>query len=195
MTSFTPGAADYRWRQGPRSRRRLLMAVSLLTAGCLLVGDGLAQEPPRRLPPPPGFTIPTNGFALWNECEPIGLLIESLNDDAAAIDLTEERIQTLAESRLRAARLYASEVGTRYMYIRVTVLIFKNRPGGAYSSRVSFQKYLRDGVSQQIGIAATWDASGIGIHTGDAGYILQHVSEQLDRFILEYLRVNEAACG
>ena len=47
MTSLTPGGADYCWRQWPRSRRRLLMAVSLLTAGCLFVGDGLAQEPPR----------------------------------------------------------------------------------------------------------------------------------------------------
>ena len=63
---------------------------------------------------------------------------------------------------------------------------FRSR-ASAYSSQVSFQKYLRDGVSQQIGIAATWDASGIGMHAGDTGYILQHVSEQLDRFILEYL--------
>ena len=41
-----------------RTRRRAPQtAVSLLTAWCLLVGDGLAQEPPSRLPPPPGFPI------------------------------------------------------------------------------------------------------------------------------------------
>ena len=81
------------------------------------------------------------------------------------------------------------------LYIRVTVLLSEDRRGGAYSDEVSLKKYLREGVSQQNGIASTWDASGVGMHAGDAGYILQHVSEHLDRFILEYLRVNEAACG
>ena len=212
MTSLTPGAADYRWRQGPRSRRRLLMAVSLLTAGCLLVGDGLAQEPQRpSLPPPPGFPLlppprlpmPTGGFALWNECAPIGLLIESLDDDAAAIDLTEERIQTLAESRLRAARLYDTVEGNPYLYIRVTVLNSENRSGGAFHVRMSFNKYLREDVpeywrnemSDLKVLASIWDHGTLGTYAGDAGFILQHVSEQLDRFILEYLRVNEAACG
>ena len=122
MTSLTTGAADYRWRQGPRSSRRLLTAVSLLTAWCLLVGDGLAQEPTRpSLPPPPSFPIPppppslssSDAFALWNECAPINLIIEGLSDGAAAIDLTMERIQTLAESRLRAARLRAVSMRLR----------------------------------------------------------------------------------
>ena len=36
--------------------------------------------------------------------------------------------------------------------------------------------------------------SNLGTHTGEARYILQGVSERLDDFILEYLRVNEAAC-
>ena len=203
MTSLTPGAADNRWRQGLRSRRRLLTAVSLLTAWCLLVGDGLAQEPQRpSLPPPPSFPIPPppsslsddDAFGLWNECAPIDLIVESLsNNDAADIDLTEERIQTLAESRLRAARLYDA-AARHYLYVRVGVLVSENRRGGAYSIDVSFQKYLRDGVSDQNGFAATWDIGSYGTHRGDAGVILQYVSEYLDRFVLEYLRVNETVC-
>ena len=41
-----------------------------------------------------------DAFDLWNKCEPIDLIVEGLDDEAAAIDLTTERIQTLAESRL-----------------------------------------------------------------------------------------------
>ena len=196
MTSLTTGAADYRWRQGPRSRRRLLTAVSLLTAWCLLVGDGLAQEPTRpSFPPLPSFPIPppppslsrSDAFALWNECAPIDLIVEGPSDGAAAIDLTMERIQTLAESRLRAARLYDA-AALPYLYVRVVVL------GGAFNTKVSFNKWLRDDVSEKNGIAETWDTGRLGTHGGNAGFILQGVSELLDRFVLEYLRVNETVC-
>ena len=151
--------------------------------------------------------MPTGNFALWNECAPIGLLIESLDDDAAAIDLTEERIQTLAESRLRAARLYDTVEGNPYLnpylYIHVTVLNSENRGGGAFHVRMSFNKYLREDVPEywhnEISdlkvLASIWDHGTLGTHAGDAGFILQSVSEYLDLFVLEYLRVNEVACG
>ena len=177
-------------------RRRLLTAVSLLTAWCLLVGDGLAQEPTRpSLPPPPSFPIPppppslssSDAFALWNECATINLIVEDLSDGAAAIDLTMERIQTLAESRLRAARLYDA-AGLSYLYVRVGVV------GGAFHREVSFNKLLRDDVSEKNGMASTWDTGSLGTHGGNAGFILQGVSEHLDRFVLEYLRVNETVC-
>ena len=44
-------------------------------------------------------------FRLFNECRPMRLVVEEYDNDAtAAIGLTEARIRTLAESRLRAAR-------------------------------------------------------------------------------------------
>ena len=42
--------------------------------------------------------------------------------------------------------------------------------------------------------STTWRIGTYGTHGGDAGYILQALSEKLDKFILEYLRVNESAC-
>ena len=119
------------------------------------------------------------------------MVVEGLPDGAADIDLTEERIQTLAESRLRAARMYDAAALPYFLYVRVGV---QNRRGGAYNIEVSFSKYLRDGVSDQNGFAATWDTGSYGTYGGDAGFILQSVSEHLDRFVLEYLRVNETAC-
>ena len=41
-------------------------------------------------------------FELWNGCGAVRLLVESLNDKAAEIGLTEERIETTVRSRLRA---------------------------------------------------------------------------------------------
>lgn len=45
-------------------------------------------------------------FRLWTGCQPVGLLVESLSESATEIGLTEESIQTLIRSRLRAARIY-----------------------------------------------------------------------------------------
>ena len=161
-------------------------------AGCLLVGDGLAQEPPS-FPIPP--SLRGAYFDLWNECAPIDLIVEGLsNTHAADIDLTEERIQTLVESRLRAARLYDA-AGRHHLYVRVGVFVSENRRGGAFTTEVSFYKTLRDLASNELGQARTWNTGSYGTHSGDAGYILQSVSEHLDQFMLEYLRVNEAACG
>ncbi len=171
----------------------------LLTACWLLAGAGLAQEPARpKIPPPPPLTSLSylETFKLWNECAPIGLVVEELPDDAADIELSKERIQTLAESRLRIARLYDAAVPLyiSYLYVRVGVTVSENLRGGAFSIEVSFKKHLRDDVSDRNGSAVTWETSTYGTHGGDADYIMRLVSERIDWFILEYLRVNETAC-
>ena len=126
-------------------------------------------------------------FGLYNECRSMGLVVEPLTPEAAGIDITEERIQTLAESRVRAARLYDAEV-INFLYVRVVV------GGPAFSREVSYYKRLYDPVSNEHSLAQTWSTSYFGTHGGDAGFILQHLSEDLDRFILEYLRVNDEDC-
>ena len=165
-------------------------------------------------------------FKLFNGCRRLRLAVERLPDAAADIGLLEERIKTMAESRLRAARLFsdvaalrkeiereevamkmqglsAAQIGSArgaalgayvngaYLYVRVNVV------GGAFSHEVQFRKRLYDpvlGLSGTPGTATTWEAGVTGTHGGDAGYILQSLSEHMDRFLLEYLRVNEEAC-
>ena len=46
-----------------------------------------------------------NRFQLFNNCEPMRLVVEDLSDDAKEIGLTTERLVVAAESRLRGARL------------------------------------------------------------------------------------------
>ena len=128
-------------------------------------------------------------FQLFSFCRPMALIVGELSDDAAEIELTEERIQTMAESRLRAARLFTSTLFDTVLYVEVSVI------GLAFSYRLEFGKRVSDSLSGESFLAGTWDRSGTGTHGRDANYILQGLSENLDRFVLEYLRVNEAACG
>ena len=61
-------------------------------------------------------------FQLFNNCEPIRLVVEDLPIAAAAVSLTQERVGTLAESRLRAARLFSVDARPRpYLYVNVNV--------------------------------------------------------------------------
>lgn len=127
-------------------------------------------------------------FELFTNCAQMTLVVENLSDDAADIGLTRERIQTIAESRLRAARLYDEDVLSPYLHIHVRVL------SRSFSIEIAFKKRLFDAESAYCGAATTWNRSGLGTHGGAASYILQHLSELLDRFMLDYLRVNEDAC-
>ena len=116
-------------------------------------------------------------FKLFNECGPMDLGVEDYGDHAGWIDigLTVDRIQTMAESRLRAARLYDA---TALAYLNVNV----NVVGRGFSLIVGYNKVVYDGVSGETNYAKTWNSHGAGTHGGDAGFILQNLSEYLDSF-------------
>lgn len=126
-------------------------------------------------------------FRLWNECKPIQLVVEGLPDRAEEIGLTKEAIEVAVRSRLRGARIYTPS-SRNYLYVRV------NSIGSAFSSRLSFQKWLRDTNLEKSGMAESWGTSSTGTHGNDASYILGSVSKHTDKFIDEYLRVNADAC-
>ena len=94
----------------------------------------------------------------------------------------------MAESRLRAARLYTSSEGSPYLGMAILTL----DDGPAFATDLHLWKWVRDAASGLERATPTWTrGTGFGTHGGDPGFIMQGVSEQLDRFILEYLRVNE----
>ena len=43
-------------------------------------------------------------------------------------------------------------------------------------------------------MAMTWDTRRVGTHGDNAGFIMNGLSEMLDGFLLEYLRMNEDSC-
>ncbi len=157
----------------------------LAVIAALLVAPGLAMAQ--------DSTAPTklDRFKLWNECRPIELEIASLPNDAAEIDLTEERVGTIVRSRLRVARIYKDGISSTLPFLFVAV----NVVGQAYNVNFTFHKPVTDLASNEQGFASTWNIRGTGTHgRGGGGFILQYVSEHTDKFIDEYLRVNAEAC-
>ena len=126
-------------------------------------------------------------FHLWNACEPVSLFVKELGDHASKIGLTEERIETLVRSRLRAARIY-HKYRSAYLYINVSMV------GNAYNVNLFLYKSVTDMSSNVRASAITWNISSTGTHGQDASFILQQISELIDKFIDEYLRVNAKAC-
>ena len=127
-------------------------------------------------------------FELFADCRPMRLLVEGLPDGASKIGLTKEAIQAAAESRLRSARLYDSRA-SRFLYVNVNVV------GRAFSITLEFHKRVWDFSSGIIQTATTWDSGSAGTHGGNANFILSSISGHMDKFLVEFLRVNEKACG
>ena len=126
-------------------------------------------------------------FQLFAQCEPMDLFVWDLDTDAVALGITRDSVQTAVESRLRSARLYSAE-SFQLLGIEVNVI------GGAFSILLQFYKLVSDQLSGDAALAATWQTGSFGTHGGDAGYIRSSVAEHMDEFLVEYLRVNEAAC-
>ena len=128
-------------------------------------------------------------FELFNTCEPFDLVIEGVESDARKIGLTKESITMAAESRLRSARLYSSVATGAYLYVNVNVV------GNAFSLVLRFNKVVLDSASGVSLFAPTWQKGTTGTHGGTgAAYIMSALSSQMDTFLTQYLRVNEAAC-
>ena len=130
-----------------------------------------------------------DNFMLFNYCYPVELVVEELSSDAKKIGLTEERMRTMTESRLRAARIYSDDGSTTYLYVNVNVV------GKGFHTSVSFRKLARVFGSDHLFPATTWSIAYTGHMSGDSGFIMQGLSELVDAFINEYLRVNTEVCN
>lgn len=129
-------------------------------------------------------------FKLYNACRPMEVLVEDFPNEARGLGLTRQGFEVAAESRLRAARLYSedrNENGGAYLYLMTTVV------SRAFTVEVHYKKVVTDDF--QIAVpASTWRDGFIGTYGRDASYIMSSLSELLDQFLAEYLRVNEAEC-
>ena len=129
-------------------------------------------------------------FKLFADCRPMYLVVESLSPHASKIGLTKEAIRAAAESRLRSARLYRSTLSAPYHHLYINV----NVDGRGLSISLRFKKIVHDPLSGNTGVATTWNTGGAGTHGGNANYILSLLSQYMDEFLVEFLRVNEKAC-
>ena len=130
-------------------------------------------------------------FALFNNCAPMHFGVISFSDDEEdmkKIGLTEERVKFAVESRLRGARLFKADIGLPLLKVGVNVNAV------AFTITFGYNKKLFDYAAGIDGFAPTWDDGMFGAHGQDANFIVSSLSELLDKFLAEYLRVNEAAC-
>ena len=156
---------------------RVWIALSTFAVFFLMPG-AIAQSPEERF----------DRFRLFNDCQPMFLLVEGLPSDALEIGLTHESIQAVAESRMRSARIYTSDQSApAHLYILVNVV------SQAFNLSVEFNKWVYDFASESERSATTWQIGGTGT-SNDEGYILSAISRYMDQFLVEYLRVNESAC-
>ena len=133
-------------------------------------------------------------FMLFNHCGPIPVMVMGLSKDAEGIGLSQDSLQTALESRLRSARLYKpissmDDVLNPHLTLRVGVL------NHAFSIDLSYVKWVCHPDTDECGTTPTWSSTAFGTHSGDGGYIRSAVSEKIDQFLVEYLRVNEESCG
>ena len=87
-----------------------------------------------------------------------------------------------------AARLYDADAGPSF-YVNVHV------GERVFVLALKYRKGVYDPISTESGYATTWELGGAGTHGRDgAAYILSGLAGYMDRFLVEYLRVNESAC-
>ena len=120
----------------------------------------------------------------------ISYVIEPLSDDAAEIGLTNNRLQTRLELRLRQTGLVPVTAAGEptFLYINVNVV------GGAFPIELSFNRtvsFSDAGREYIVQFARVWQTSSAGTHSGHPEYIVIGVDQRLDRFLNEYLRVNQ----
>ena len=132
-------------------------------------------------------------FALFTGCRSMYLGVNDLSQDARSIGLSVERIRHSAESRLRSAKLFRSP-NSPWSKDIYNLSISINVVGMAFNISVAFKKPVFDSRSGLSKSAITWDRASAGTHGRDASFIISALSEHIDAFIVEYLRVNEQEC-
>ena len=169
---------------GVKFRRRKLIEVIVIAAVIASCAPLEAQ------------TISRERFELFNECQPVHLIVvlgDGVDDLPEPLTkLTTERVRTLAESRLRAARLFSSAALFPLLSISVEVL------GQTSVRTMSLSKMVHDPISGETHVATTWKETFLNRHrsgSDGADTIMQRLSESVDTFVLEYLRVNEESCN
>ncbi|MCY4506081.1 MAG: hypothetical protein OXG35_03850 [Acidobacteria bacterium] len=167
-------------QQGAATNAR--RAVGLAGVIVLVAAGGVAavQSPEPARSPQDRFAL------LW--CFPFGFEVR-VQADGDAYGVTHDRVSVLVESRLRAARLYRDwSVGPE-----LDVHVWFSGP--ALLLEVAFYRWVEAGATTMSGYAATWKRQRLGTHGRSGDYVMQQLSELVDGFILEYLRVTEDSCG
>ena len=134
-------------------------------------------------------------FELFNSCKPMALWVDLSGDEEIITGITEEVLRDVAESRLKVARLRLRSDGfsvaawKSFAALNLTVDVV----GSNFTVSVEYGKRVTD-IYGESGHVGTWRSTFTHAHNKSDWFVMGVVSDQLDRFLNEYLRVNEEAC-
>ena len=126
-------------------------------------------------------------FHLRNGCVGVNLEVSYAKEGAAHLRLEKDSIETTARSRLRGARIFNSDTFTH-------LFVFVHVADSAFFIEVSMYKFLSDDDNNVRLLAKAWNRYSFGVHGNDKQGLLGIIGELTDKFIDEYLRVNEEVC-
>jgi len=156
-------------------------ARSTLLAGLLSLTFGAQADDPMDL-------THRNLFAL---CAPMNFIVEPVKEHLSRkIGLADEVIENEIETRLRAAHLYNANA-SQYLSVNVNL----SDSGDFFGPSLSLNRYVNDMGFGIGGFVTVWNTGTVGMHDGNSKHILNTVTLQLDKFITNYLRVNEMECS
>ena len=128
-----------------------------------------------------GYASRSFRYALFTACAPVK---PSRFGETGTGILREARVREMAESRLRAARIWGGHSGGELSPLVLHI---------DYGARnATFRKKVWEPLSGEFHIADVWTHSLSGWEAEISQR--QRASTLIDRFILEYLRVNEGDC-
>ena len=119
------------WSRFCVSLKRL--TVSLIVSTSVLLADSASAA----------SVTDYDRFRLWNNCQPMDLIVGSLSKGEVQIGLTKEEIAVAVRSRLRAARLYDTSA-LPFLYVNVHVV------GRAFSGIVEYNKIVTDHATGEV---------------------------------------------
>lgn len=162
---------------------KFILWIALFTIG-LSFQKVDAQQQPAILESKPSL----NGLET-SDYRRVRIGIEPLNEAAKQIGLTEERIRSRYELRLRQYGLEPVSISDQtagFVYIGIHVV------GKAFHTWVDFGRpvVFNTGKGWYTTSGKTWFRSETGTHGGDPEFILQGLDSLFDEFLNEYLKSN-----
>lgn len=119
-------------------------------------------------------------------------LVVAVDEDAIGAGVGEDRLRTMLESRMRAARIYSGDPSST-PYLTATIDSFaQGSPGDAviFAADLSMSQYMENTNVRIFRSYTSWDILRFGI--GDGDFVMQHFSKVIDEFIGDFLRVNDS---
>lgn len=130
-------------------------------------------------------------FQLWNQCQPIELIVANHNQNASRVDLTKASVQTAVRKRLMDARIFSHEA---HPLSPTRLSVHSTVSGDAFNIFMGYYKEVFDPASETRHFAQTWYIEFTGTHGSDKDRILSNLTRLADYFVKDYLRVNAEAC-